>query len=346
MTTSLSRREFLKLGSLGVGGSLLAPVFPPDEEAPFERPTLGRVTTTQVSVFSQPNDGSRIVRQLFRDRIVPIFEELTPPSGPAWNPHWYRIWGGYVHSAHIQLVHVRRQPVVESLPEGGWLGEITVPYSDTRTYSQFDGWRPVYRLYHQTTHWVTGLVEGPDRTPWYELLDELDSARYYVPAIHVRLIPAEELAPISPDVPPGEKRIEVDISRQTLTAFEAGEPVLFARAATGIRSSIITNGLPTETPKGEFNIASKYPSKHMGEARLTDNLEDYVLVGVPWTAFFDPRGYAIHGAFWHNNFGVPMSRGCVNLKIEEAKWLFRWMTPQHSVQDVYTPGFGTKVTIF
>lgn len=346
MNASLSRREFLNLGALGLGGSLLAPVFPPEEEQPFERPPLGRVTTAQISVFSQPNDASRIVRQLFRDRIFTIFEELTPPTGPAWNPFWYRIWGGYVHSANVQVVRVRRQPVVEDLPEAGWLGEIAVPYSDTMTYSTHAGWNQVYRLYYQTTHWVTGLVEGPDRTPWYQLLDELNSERYYVPAIHVRLIPADELAPISPDVPSGEKTIEVDIDRQTLTAYEAGEPVLFTKVSTGIKSSLTTNGLPTETPRGEFNIASKYPSKHMGEARLTDNLEDYVLVGVPWTAFFDPRGYAIHGAYWHSNFGVQMSRGCVNLDIEEAKWLFRWMTPVHEVQDVYNTGFGTKVTIF
>ncbi len=346
MTTSISRREFLNLGALGLGTSFLAPVFPPEEEAPFERPELGRVSTTQVSVFSQPNDGSRIVRQLFRDRIFPIFEVLTPPSGPAWNPLWYRIWGGYVHSANIQIVHVNRQSVADSIPEDGWLGEITVPYSDTRTYSQSEGWKQVYRLYYQTTHWVTDVVEGPDRTPWYQLLDELDSARYYVPAIHVRLIPAEELLPISPDVPPDEKRIEVDINRQTLTAYESDIPVLYTKVATGIQSTIITNDIPTETPKGEFNIQSKYPSKHMGNARLTDNLEDYALVGVPWTAFFDSRGYAIHGAYWHNNFGVQMSRGCVNLEIEQAKWLFRWMTPQHEVQDVDTRGFGTRVTIF
>jgi hypothetical protein len=87
------------------------------------------------------------------------------------------------------------------------------------------------------------------------------------------------------------------------------------------------------------------PSKHMGEGRLTDNLEDYELVGVPWTAFFDPRGYAIHGAYWHNNFGVPMSRGCINLKPDEAKWLFRWLTPVSEAHAVDTRGFGTILEI-
>ena len=343
---SLSRREFLNLGSLAAAGTLLAPVFPPEEEAPFERPQLGRVTTTQVSVFSQPTDQARIVKQLYRDRVVHIYQALTPPTGPAWNPLWYRIWGGYVHSARIQVVDLVHQPVAESIPENGWLGEITVPYSDTRAYSTFDGWTPLYRLYYQTTHWVTDLVEGPDRTPWYQLLDELTGTHYYVPAIHVRLFEDDELTPISPDVPAAEKRIEVELAKQTLTAYEAGEPVLFTKISSGIRSNVPAGELPTETPTGEFNIAVKMPSKHMGDGRLTDNLEDYELVGVPWTAFFDLRGYAIHGAYWHNNFGVQMSRGCINMKIDEAKWLFRWMTPENGIQEIDSRGFGTRLLVY
>ncbi len=345
MESSLSRREFLKLGSFGLAGTLLAPAFPPEEETPFERPVIGRVTRTQVSVHSLPRDDARIVRQLFRDRIINIYQEVVSETGPIWNPLWYRIWGGYVHSGYIQVVRLNRQPAVDSIPEGGWLGEVTVPYSDTQTYSRFDGWKPLYRLYYQTTHWITDLVEGPDRQPWYQVLDELTHTHYYLPAVHIRLIPEDELTPISPDVPFQDKRIEVSLPQQTLTAYEGGEPVLHTLISSGIRSAQTTNGLPTNTPTGKFNIAVKMPSKHMGEGRLTDNLEDYELVGVPWTAFFDMRGYVIHGAYWHNNFGIQMSRGCINMKIDEAKWLFRWMLPAIGMQDIDARGFGTTLTV-
>ncbi|NIV94533.1 L,D-transpeptidase family protein, partial [candidate division KSB1 bacterium] len=44
--------------------------------------------------------------------------------------------------------------------------------------------------------------------------------------------------------------------------------------------------------------------------------------------FFVETGVALHGTYWHNNFGWPMSRGCVNLRTEDAKWLFRWTVPK------------------
>ena len=65
----------------------------------------------------------------------------------------------------------------------------------------------------------------------------------------------------------------------------------------------------------------------MGQGRLTDNLADNTLLGVPWTAFFHVTGVAFHGTYWHDNFGSPMSHGCINMRNEEAKWLFRWTSP-------------------
>ena len=65
----------------------------------------------------------------------------------------------------------------------------------------------------------------------------------------------------------------------------------------------------------------------MGQGRLTDNLADNTLLGVPWTAFFHETGVAFHGTYWHDNFGSPMSHGCINMRNSEAKWLFRWTSP-------------------
>ena len=55
--------------------------------------------------------------------------------------------------------------------------------------------------------------------------------------------------------------------------------------------------------------------------RMTGN--DYDVPNVPNVLYFD-RGYALHGAYWHNNFGTPMSHGCVNLPLGNAQWLFNW----------------------
>jgi lipoprotein-anchoring transpeptidase ErfK/SrfK len=63
-------------------------------------------------------------------------------------------------------------------------------------------------------------------------------------------------------------------------------------------------------------------------------------MGVPWTSLFVGEGVAIHSTFWHNDFGTPKSHGCVNALAEDAKWIFRWSTPQV----FYNPGDITNTT--
>jgi hypothetical protein len=160
---------------------------------------------------------------------------------------------------------------------------------------------------------------------------------YHVPAHHLRLIPPEEFAPISPDVPSHRKHVEVDLYRQQLTCFERNEPVFQTKISSGL-SYKPEGELPWNTPKGEFNVYSKMPSKHMGNGRLTGNPEDYELPGVPWTSFFEQTGVAFHGAYWHDDFGVPRS--------DEAKWLFRWLTPVNEPWEEEKRGFGTRVVVY
>jgi lipoprotein-anchoring transpeptidase ErfK/SrfK len=110
------------------------------------------------------------------------------------------------------------------------------------------------------------------------------------------------------DRSPSGKWIEVDLSKQRLYAHEGQETVLTAVVSTGTRY------YPTVT--GRFKIYAKYRSAPMSGP-------GYYLPNVPYTMYFY-RGYAIHGTYWHNNFGRPMSHGCVNMKTPEARWLFNW----------------------
>ena len=142
------------------------------------------------------------------------------------------------------------------------------------------GWVPVYRLYYDSVHWITDITDGPDGKIWYILLDELLGVTYNVPANQLRPIPAEEIAPISPEVPFLNKRIEISLSRQHLTAFEYDMPVFDAEISSGIPSTDPgENGIPTITPTGKFNVNIKMPSKHMGEGNLAADVNDYVLPG-------------------------------------------------------------------
>jgi hypothetical protein len=340
-----SRRDFLKLSALGLGALAFRPFYTPGED--LDSGDMIRIATHSISVYKEPNDKSLILYQRNRDELVNVYEEIVSPYGPGYNPIWFRVWGGYIHSARIQKVKVKFNPVVEDIPKGGQLAEVTVPFTQSLRYNAYTKrWEPVYRLYYESTQWVVGVDEGPDGTPWYRVHDELLEFTYNVPAIHLRLVQPEEFSPISPDVEAWHKRIDISISRQELIAYENDEEVLRSRVSTGVSQANLPAGMiPTKTPTGEYNVFSKMPSKHMGNGQVTADIEAYELVGVPWTTFFVATGVAIHGTYWHRNWGTPMSRGCVNVPTDVAKWVFRWTTPV-SAPDVWEQrGYGTVVTV-
>lgn len=356
MRNPLNRRDFLKVSALTLGSLAFGPVFPrlPDHEIG----QIGRVTIAEIDLYAEAREDSQIIGKRYRDQIIHIYYEVISPHGPAHNPLWYRVWGGYLHSRYIQIVTVRHNQALHIIPPGGQLCEVTVPYTIAYQYKYWNGWQPWdgSRLYYETTHWITGLEEGPDGEPWYQLTSEIDAnLKYFVPTVHLRPISNEELSPISPDVPASEKRIVVSLARQTFTAYEYGSEVRTTKISSGIPSRNQDSGeLPTATPRGSFRIFSKMPNKHMGgiSGNPDANNHDYFsLPGVPWTCFFrNPGGYALHGTYWHNNFGMQMSHGCVNMRNEDARWLFRWCTPVfetpvESRTDWEQRGNGTRVEI-
>jgi len=349
MTKPINRREFLKLSSLGFGTMAFEPLqrmLPPEERtAPVG---IGRVTVSSIGVFKEPNLKSERLRIRQRDDLVTLKEDLISPFGPQPNRRWYRVAGGYSHSAYLQRVeNASFNTPLTRVRKGGQLGEITVPFTQSlRRQGSVTDWEPLYRLYFQSVHWITGIDEGPDGEAWYQLQDELLKLDYHVPAKHVRLIEDDELTPLSADVPPGAKSIKIKLSRQSLTAYEGEKIVMHTRVSTGLPSLGPVTGIPTETPRGSFNIDPKVPAKHMGNGRLTSEIDAYELPGVPWTSFFEHMtGIAFHGTYWHDNYGNEMSHGCVNMLPDEAKWLFNWLTPQSEASERIQKGYGTLVVV-
>lgn len=347
MSRSLSRREFLKLSLLSLSALALGPLPPSLSEWPLKAPEapemLGRAARKNLPVYARPHTESQILRKLPRDALLRLKEEVIAEHGPAHNPRWYRLERGFVHSAYIQRVdYAHLNTPVTNVSSAGRLGEITVPFTRAIYQTRNGGWMQLYRLYYGSVHWVTGTAESPQGEPWYRLTDEWLKVHYYVPAGHVRLISADELAPISPGVPPERKHVVVSIPEQTLTAYEDDRVVLHTRISTGKRYM--------ETPGGVFRVERKHPSKHMGDGGLTGSLDAYELPGVPWVSFFHKAGIAFHGTYWHDNFGEPMSRGCVNMRTEEALWLFRWTSPDYNPRVTDRRGWkvtgeGTRVTV-
>jgi hypothetical protein len=119
------------------------------------------------------------------------------------------------------------------------------------------------------------------------------------------------------------KRIEVDLSTQRLYAFEGDEKVY---------DFLISSGKWGRTPTGTFKIWGKFRYTKMSGGSKQLNTY-YYLPNVPFVMFFSnneiaaSRGFSLHGTYWHENFGHPMSHGCINMRTEEAEQIFNWSAP-------------------
>ncbi len=131
------------------------------------------------------------------------------------------------------------------------------------------------------------------------------------------VIPNRSGAPVPSAPPPGSstppsssigKEIVVVLHEQRVYAYENGKLVRSTLASTGIAR------YPTRV--GQFRIYVKYLATLMTGP-------GYYLPNVPYTMYYS-GGYALHGTYWHSNFGRPMSHGCVNLPTTEARWLYEW----------------------
>ncbi len=111
------------------------------------------------------------------------------------------------------------------------------------------------------------------------------------------------------------KTIKVDLSEQRLYAYERGRLV---------KSFLISSGRKGfDTPVGRFNVFKKRPLVRMSWFYSEGNPNNYDLPNVPSVLFFKGP-YTLHGAYWHNNWGHRMSHGCVNISIDNSKWLYDW----------------------
>jgi hypothetical protein len=140
----------------------------------------------------------------------------------------------------------------------------------------------------------------------------------------------------------GEKHIYVDLGTQTLSAYQGD--TLFMQVP-------VSTGKWFPTPTGEFTIWEKIRATKMSGGEGADY---YYLPNVPFVMFFSndkvaaSRGFSLHGAYWHNNFGHPMSHGCVNMRTIDAEKLYNWVNPEakgnYTLSTKDDP--GTKITIY
>lgn len=128
------------------------------------------------------------------------------------------------------------------------------------------------------------------------------------------------LAPRPAEVAQDEAWLDVDLATQTLVAYRGDAPVFATLVATGVGAQ----GTPLATPKGLHRIGAKLLAASMDNLAHT-GVAPYAYEEVPFTQYIGR--VALHGAFWHDQLGVPRSHGCINLSLADAEWLFAFTKP-------------------
>lgn len=345
----LSRREALKLGAAGIAA------FPLSRIQPFPlQGRFGRITAQQVDVHLRPDYGSKIVDRLYRDEVVPWIRETVGPRPMRMNQRWLETPRGYIWCGNVQPVENKPNQALTSLPEtsmgpGMW-AEVTVPLADLtlvnpppRSPWLKENANP--RVYYGQVLWVDGIETREDDQVVYRINERFGYGDIFTaPAEAFRPLRAEDVAPIHPDVE--DKLVLIDLTTQSLSCFEGKTEVFYCRISSGAKFNAAGEAVEEwATPLGGHPIWRKIISLHMSGGTTGGG---YDLPGIGWTSLFVGDGVAIHATFWHNNFGVPMSHGCVNSRPQDAKWVFRWTSPIVPLDPgditVSMPG-GTRVRV-
>ena len=122
---------------------------------------------------------------------------------------------------------------------------------------------------------------------------------------------------------PNEKWVDVNLSAQSLVAYEGDKPVYATIISSG-RHNDEDKTKDHRTVQGEFRIREKHIAATMEDDGASDG--PYSIQDVPWIMYFE-ASYALHGAFWHSKFGHEKSHGCVNMTPHDAKHVFGWAGP-------------------
>ena len=356
-----SRRDFLKLTGASLGSMAFQRFEGIYPSGRFEFPQgdkLGRVSVTPyfyaTEMKAAPDFSAATVAALPEDTVVVWMREVVGTAHYSQSKRWIETPEGFIYYPHLQPVYNHINIPMATLPEGkaGFWAEVTVPYVDLRplsssvsspsfSYIMSLGQSP--RLYYSQVVWIDGIKEEGGKT-FYRFNEDLGHGYgygdiFWADATAFRMITEAEDAPISPDIDPALKKIVADVTYQTISCYEGEREVFFCRMSSGAGDF--------NTPVGSLYTWWKTFSIHMSANTASDS--GYDTAGVSWPTFISGAGVAIHSVFWHSDYGVRRSHGCINVEPDAAKWIFCWTSPHVSLDQseikMTWPDVGTEVSV-
>jgi hypothetical protein len=249
-------------------------------------------------------------------------EQATASASALSMSAWLPVDPPVIESSHVRYVEETQHTVRyaflefwESTGEAGYLGNpLTEEYIvDGTTYQVFERGQLAWKNGQEAQMVPVGKLLADKYKLSQDPVAQGDIPEY---SEDLFIPPAPPAPGVNAGVAPpanGERWIEINLSSQYLIAWQGDVPVLETYVSTG-RPGF-------DTPTGTFHINTKLPSQDM-EGVLGG--EYYNVPQVPDVMYFTDVGHAIHGAYWHNNFGAVMSHGCVNVPLGTSTWLYDW----------------------
>ena len=370
MKHNFSRRDFLKVAGVGLGALAFKPFnfesfYIPKRLPQFpDSEIIGRLVD-QTDIRSRPNNDPLLntaIGTLPADHLIPWEREVIGSVVALTNQKYLETPQGYIWSSRVQPTRNLPNTPITEIPAGqpGFWVEVTVPYVElTLEGAPVSPWVQSHiqynfppRAYYGQVLWIDQVRQsnGFVEYRWNESLGHGYGFGdiFWADGAGLKVLTEQDVAPISPDIDPAEKKIVADLTYQTLSCFEGTNEVFFCRISSGAVFDPATGAISEEraTPVGDLNTHWKILSLNMNGG---GSAAGYSTPAVPWDTVISGEGIAIHGAFWHNDFGERRSHGCINVKPDDAKWIFRWTTPYISLaqseQRMTWPDHGTVVTV-
>ncbi|MFP4321059.1 MAG: L,D-transpeptidase [Anaerolineales bacterium] len=269
-----------------------------------------RVTGSDVPVHAAPSERSRVLR-----RYEGGYDFVTP-RGEAGD--WTEINPGeWVQTRFLTEVYASyfTGAVIESEPNVPW-GWVLVSHHASASPGGPEVLEDSYRVqkYQMTNFFETAVVDG---WRWYNIGDG-------------RWVRQTMVSKVQRVANPGlsGRWVAIDLYEQNLVAYE-GDRMVFA--------TLVASGRPgNDTNTGVFNIWASNRMQVMDGER--GGFGDYRLENVPYAMYFD-GDISLHGTYWHNGFGYRQSRGCVNVTISDARWLYEWLPSDAGVYVYYSQSY-------
>jgi lipoprotein-anchoring transpeptidase ErfK/SrfK len=288
------------------------------------QPWVAEVSEPSVSVYAYP-DASSDVRRTAKEGDLLRVTGVAHGVGSDQST-WWATTEGYVDLSSVRpatsdWAKQWTLPSTDLVPLGWWAEARDAnvragPTTDAPILGSFAGGEHVK---------VLGQEQGQDidgNATW----DRIDGGRYAGGWVHSGRLdrlpdPQPAIAPPPPDSDLGDKPwIVVDRPAHTLTLLRNGQPQFTTYISIGKAGE--------DTPAGNYSTWGKYPADRMLSAANPDADHGYNLPNVPFVQYYKDGGYAIHGTYWHDQFGTNESQGCINLTWTDAAYLFGQTLPE------------------